>query len=263
MDLGLQGKKAIVVGAARGIGMAVAETLAREGCDLAIAARSEDGVKDAVASLKRYGTNVIGKAVNVKKADDYKDWLNWAIDALDGCDVLIPISSAGGGLGSEKYWHNAFEVDVMGPVRAVEAVLPRMVEQKSGSIVLIATTSAGEAMGGPVSETYSAPLGGRITGHFVASDGKGGVSFTELVDYVPVGRSIAYRVRHFGPDMKGWEDKTGKPVVVPLVAVEGSRWYFDGMTLDRTAPDALTMWVRIEDGGKATDVPFRLVRAAR
>jgi hypothetical protein len=126
----------------------------------------------------------------------------------------------------------------------------------------LAGSWTGEAMGGPVSETYSAPLGGRITGHFVASDGKGGVSFTELVDYVPVGRSIAYRVRHFGPDMKGWEDKTGKPVVFPLVAVEGSRWYFDGMTLDRTAPDALTMWVRIEDGGRATDVPFRLARAA-
>lgn len=150
MDLGLQGKKAILVGAARGIGMAVAETLAREGCDLAITARSEDGVKDAVAQLKRYGTNVIGKAANVKKADDYKAWLEWADAEIGGADILIPISSAGGGLGSEKYWHNAFEVDVMGPVRAVEAVIPGMTERKSGSIVLIATTSAGEAMGGPM-----------------------------------------------------------------------------------------------------------------
>ena len=149
MDLGLQGKKAIVIGAARGIGMATAEVLAREGCDLAITARSEDGVKDAVASLKRYGGKVVGKAVNVKKTDDYKAWLEWAIDALDGVDILIPISSAGAGMGSEKYWTNAFEVDLMGPVRAVEAVLARMTEQQSGSIVLIATTSAAEAMGGP------------------------------------------------------------------------------------------------------------------
>lgn len=161
VDLGLQGKKAIVVGAARGIGMAVAETLAREGCDLAIAARSEDGVKDAVASLKRYGTNVVGKPVNVKKADDYKEWLAWAIEALDGCDILIPITSAGGGLGSEKYWHNAFEVDVMGPVRAVDAVLPTMTGKQSGSIVLIATTSAGEAMGGP--QPYNAMKASLVT----------------------------------------------------------------------------------------------------
>jgi NAD(P)-dependent dehydrogenase (short-subunit alcohol dehydrogenase family) len=161
VDLGLQGKKAIIVGAARGIGMAVAETLAREGCDLAITARSEDGVKDAVASLKRYGTNVVGKAANVKKADDYKAWLAWALEALGGCDVLIPISSAGGGMGSEKYWTNAFEVDVMGPVRAVEAVLPAMTEQKSGSIVLIATTSAAEAMGGP--QAYNAMKASLVT----------------------------------------------------------------------------------------------------
>ena len=161
MDLGLQGKKAIIVGAARGIGMATAEVLAREGCDLAITARSEDGVKDAVASLKRYGTNVIGKACNVKKADDYKAWLEWAIEAMGGVDILVPITSAGGGLGSEKYWQNAFEVDVMGPVRAVEAVLPAMTEQQSGSIVLIATTSAGEAMGGP--QPYNAMKASLVT----------------------------------------------------------------------------------------------------
>lgn len=124
----------------------------------------------------------------------------------------------------------------------------------------VAGSWTGEAMGDRVTETYSAPLGGRITGHFVAGDGKGGVSFAELVDYVPVGRSIAYRVRHFGPDMKGWEDKTGVPVVFPLVAVEGSRWYFDGMTLERTGPDALTMWVRIGEGAKVDEVPFRLQR---
>ncbi|WP_439533157.1 SDR family NAD(P)-dependent oxidoreductase [Polymorphobacter sp.] len=161
MDLGLQGKKAIIVGAARGIGMATAEVLAREGCDLAITARSEDSVKDAVAHLKRYGTNVVGKPVNVKKADDYKEWLAWAIEALGGVDVLVPITSAGGGLGSEKYWHNAFEVDVMGPVRAVEAVIPTMTEQQSGSIVLIATTSAGEAMGGP--QAYNAMKASLVT----------------------------------------------------------------------------------------------------
>ena len=78
------GKKAIIVGAARGIGMATAEILAREGCDLAITARSEDGVKDAVANLRKYGTKVIGSAVNVKKADDYKTWLAETIDALVG-----------------------------------------------------------------------------------------------------------------------------------------------------------------------------------
>jgi NAD(P)-dependent dehydrogenase (short-subunit alcohol dehydrogenase family) len=161
MDLGLQGKKVIIVGAARGIGLATAEVLAREGCDLAITARSEDGVKDAVADLKRYGGKVVGKACNVKNADEYKAWLAWAIEALGGVDILIPITSAGGGLGSEQYWVNAFDVDLMGPVRGVEAVLPTMIAQKSGSIVLIATTSATEAMGGP--QAYNALKASLIT----------------------------------------------------------------------------------------------------
>jgi len=160
MDLGLQGKRAIIVGAARGIGMATAEVLAREGCDLAICARSEDGVKDAVASLKRYGTNVVGAAVNVKREEAYRAWLAQALEQLGGCDVLVPISSAGGGIGSEKYWQNAFEVDVMGPVRAVDAVLPGMVERQDGAIVLIATTSAAEAMGGP--QPYNAMEGSLV-----------------------------------------------------------------------------------------------------
>lgn len=161
MDLGLQGKKAILIGAARGIGMAIAEVLAREGCDLVISARSEDSVKEAVAHLKRYDTKVVGRPVNVKKVDEYKAWLEWAVEAIDGVDVLVPLTSSGGGMGSEKYWTNAFEVDVMGPVRAVEAVLPKMTEQQSGSIVLIGTTSTGEAMGGP--QAYNAMKASLIT----------------------------------------------------------------------------------------------------
>ena len=161
MDLGLAGKKAIIVGGARGIGFAIAEVLAREGCDLAISARSGDAVKDAVASLKRYDTKVVGGPVDVKKPDAYRKWIEKAVDQLGGCDILIPITSAGGGLGSEKYWEKAFEVDVMGPVRAVEVVLPHMAKQQSGSIVLIATTSAGEAMGGP--QPYNAMKASLVT----------------------------------------------------------------------------------------------------
>ncbi|GGC22741.1 oxidoreductase [Novosphingobium marinum] len=161
MDLGLSGKKAIIVGGARGIGYSVAEILAREGCNIALCARSEDSVKDAVAELGKYGTKIIGKPVNAKNADDYKAWFEWAIEELDGVDILIPISSAGGGLGSEKYWHNAFEVDVLGPVRAVDAVIETMTEQQSGSIVLISTTSALEAMGGPMA--YNAMKGSLLT----------------------------------------------------------------------------------------------------
>lgn len=161
MELGLQGKRALIVGGARGIGRATAELLAREGCDVALTARSEDAVAEAVAALKALGVRAFGRAVNVKKADDYRAWLAEALDQLGGCDICIPMPSAGGGMGSEKYWSNAFEVDLMGPVRAVEAALPGMVERKSGAIVLVATTSALEAMGGP--QPYNALKASLIT----------------------------------------------------------------------------------------------------
>jgi hypothetical protein len=137
------------------------------------------------------------------------------------------------------------------------ALPPASVDQ----LAWLAGSWIGTGMGSQVTETYSAPLGGRITGHFAMADGKGGVAFTEIVDYVPLGRSLAYRVRHFNPDMTGWEDQTRKPVVFPLVAVEQDRWFFDGMTVERSGPHTMTMWVRITEKDVTTEVPFRFTRA--
>lgn len=161
MDLGLRGKKAIIVGAARGIGRATAELLAQEGCDVAITARSEEAVAATVTELGRHGTKVWGAASNAKQGDPYKAWLKQAVSELGGCDIMIPMASAGGGMGTEKNWYNAFEVDLMSSVRAVEEVLPGMIERSDGSIVLIATTSAGEAMGGP--QAYNALKASLVT----------------------------------------------------------------------------------------------------
>lgn len=161
MDLGLKGRKAMIVGGARGIGYAVAELMAREGCDVAITARNSDSVKDAVANLRKYETNVIGSASDVNDGEKFRQWVIDTDKELGGTDILVPISSAGGGAGSLKYWQKAFDVDVMGPVRAIDAVLPGMTERQDGSIVLIATTSAGEAMGGP--QAYNAMKGSLIT----------------------------------------------------------------------------------------------------
>jgi 3-oxoacyl-[acyl-carrier protein] reductase len=161
MDLGLTGKKAIVVGGARGIGYAIAELFAREGCDVAITARNDDSVKDAAANLRKYGTRIFGSGANVADGPAFSEWMKQAEEQLEGCDILVPISSAGGGLGSLKYWEKAFAVDVMGPVRAIEAVIEGMTERKEGSIVLIGTTSVREAMGGP--QAYNAMKASLIT----------------------------------------------------------------------------------------------------
>lgn len=131
------------------------------------------------------------------------------------------------------------------------------------SLSWLAGTWRGEGYGGPATEVYSAPQAGQISGHFVQEDGKGGVQFYELMQIVPRGRSLVYRLRHFNADLTGWEDaKAGKAVEFPLMAVEGNRNFFDGLTIVREGPDAITVWVRIgKTGGKPEEMPFRYRRA--
>ena len=119
----------------------------------------------------------------------------------------------------------------------------------------------GEGLGAPATEVYSAPQGGGMAGHFVQEDGKGGVAFYELMQVVPRGGSIVYRLRHFGADLKGWEDATGKAVEFPLVAIEADAVHFDGLTLRRSGADAMTAWVKIRhDDGKTEELAFRYRR---
>src|SRR2546430_1253045 len=75
MDLGLKGKKAIVTGATRGIGRAIAETLADEGADVAICARNQEQVNETVEALKQKGVHAIGGTVDVADGPALKAWI--------------------------------------------------------------------------------------------------------------------------------------------------------------------------------------------
>lgn len=150
MDLGLKGKKAIVTGATKGIGRRIVNLLADEGVNVAICARDEGEVKDAVEALEKKGVKATGKAVNVKKKEDYEAWLTAAAEDLGGCDIFVPNVSAGGGMDSEKNWWNNFEVDVLGTVRGVETLMPFLKKSGSASVVLISSTNALEFFMGPM-----------------------------------------------------------------------------------------------------------------
>ncbi len=161
MDLGLRGKKAIVTGATKGIGRQIVELLAAEGCDVALCARSEDEVDEAVRALKARGVTVVGGAVNVRDGEAYKAWLEKSVAELGGCDIFVPNVSAGGGMDSEKNWWKNFEIDVLHTVRGCETLMPHLEKSGHGSIVMISSTNAVETFYVPMA--YNAMKAALIT----------------------------------------------------------------------------------------------------
>jgi 3-oxoacyl-[acyl-carrier protein] reductase len=149
MDLGLKGKKAVVTGATRGIGRAIADLLAEEGCDVAICARKADQVEAAVADLKAKGVNAFGQAVDIADGPALKAFVKAAGEALGGIDILVSNASAlVQGVGEDE-WKAMFDVDVMGAVRSFEAAKPFLekaaAENGDAAFVITSSVSAAEA----------------------------------------------------------------------------------------------------------------------
>jgi 3-oxoacyl-[acyl-carrier protein] reductase len=160
MDLGLKGRKAIITGGSRGLGRAAAETLAAEGCDVAICSRGAEGVETAKKSLEAKGVKAFGQAVDVGDKDALEAFIAAAIKDLGGLDILISNPSGGNGV-DEKAWKANFEVDLMGAVRTVNASVAALSESDSASVIFISSTAAVETFMGPTS--YNAIKAGLIT----------------------------------------------------------------------------------------------------
>lgn len=158
MDLGLEGRRAIVTGGSGGIGRATAEVLAREGCHLGICARGEEGVEEAVESLEAEGVRVLGRALDVAEEEALRGWIEDTAEALGGLDIAIAnVSALGSGRGEEA-WYRAFEVDLMHTIRTVKAALPHLKESDAASIVIVSSVSAREVFAAQAYGTFKAAL---------------------------------------------------------------------------------------------------------
>jgi len=145
MDLGLRGKGAVVTGASRGIGRAIALDLAREGANVAICARGGDALRAAERELGAMGVKVRAEVCDVGTPAALDEFLESARRALGNVDILVNNASAFAFSDDEAGWRSSLDVDLMAAVRAGWGVIPWMAESGGGSILHIASGSGLEA----------------------------------------------------------------------------------------------------------------------
>jgi 3-oxoacyl-[acyl-carrier protein] reductase len=146
MDLHLEGKVALVAGASKGLGYAVAHALAREGASVSIASRDPKGIADAAARIEREtGSKVMSAAVDVRAGDAIRRWISATADRFGGVDALLTNSGgppAGATLSfDDAAWQDAAELLLFSTLRMVRAAVPLM-QARGGGAILMSTSSS-------------------------------------------------------------------------------------------------------------------------
>ena len=151
MDLGLDGRRVIVTGASRGIGAAAAAALAAEGARCALVARDRAALDAVAAALPNDPVVVVGDLSTAAGVDAS---VASAVEGLGGLDALVNNagSSPGGTLEqvTDAQWQEAFDLKVMGYVRAMRAAIPHLRRAGGGRIVNVGGTAGIRASEGYV-----------------------------------------------------------------------------------------------------------------
>jgi 3-oxoacyl-[acyl-carrier protein] reductase len=164
MDLGLNGKVAMITGASKGLGRAMAQALAAEGVALSICARSAKELEQAAVDLKAAGAKVLAHPADVNDGAAMQAWVAATVKQFGGVDVLV--NNAGGArVGSlaqldDAAWRDAFDLNFFSAVRLSRLCAAEMEKRGGGSIINISSIYGREA-GGPL--TYNASKAAMIS----------------------------------------------------------------------------------------------------
>lgn len=148
MDLGLKGKVAMVGGASRGLGYAVAEALAREGAIVSISSTTPASIDAAGKRLAAAGAQVLAMPVDVRQGDQIAAWGRKTVDQFGGVDLLF--TNAGGPPAGpavsfdDAAWQNAVDLLLFSTIRMVRAAVPSMKARGGGSILVSTSSSVKE-----------------------------------------------------------------------------------------------------------------------
>lgn len=145
MDLGLKGKRALVMGASKGLGRSIAEALAAEGVALVISGRDQATLDTAAAELKALGAaSAVGIPADVARGEDMDRLADGAVAAMGGVDILVlnhggPPPCTAWEMKEEDLvtW---FQRIVVSPIRIAMRLMPAMRERKWGRVIVVGST---------------------------------------------------------------------------------------------------------------------------
>jgi 3-oxoacyl-[acyl-carrier protein] reductase len=157
MDLGLKDKVAIVVGASRGLGKAIASRLADEGCNLAICARGEGPLLETAAELEGKGIDVLAAALDVTEPETADSFVAQTVEKFGRLDILV--NNVGGNRRkpfaetTDADWDEILDLNFGSHVRFSRAAIPEL--KKRGGAILFVSSVFGREIGGPGLSIYN------------------------------------------------------------------------------------------------------------
>jgi 3-oxoacyl-[acyl-carrier protein] reductase len=141
MKISFEGKRVLVAGGSRGIGLEIARVFAESGAAVSICARSEAPLQQAAQALRAHGGLVHSQACDLADAQAVSGWVGAAAQALGGVDVLVNNASGFGRSDDEAGWEASINVDLLATVRASRAALPWLEKSPGASIIHISSIS--------------------------------------------------------------------------------------------------------------------------
>ncbi|HUT48122.1 MAG TPA: SDR family oxidoreductase [Alphaproteobacteria bacterium] len=157
MDLGLKGKNAAISGSSQGIGYAIARALAAEGCNVALSARGQDRLDQAVKDMEDLGVKAVGILCDLSTEDGCKAFIDGAVEGLGGLDILV--NNVGGMIPgkldtlTQEQWSTVLNTNLMGYVYTTKYGVPHLKNSRAGRILNVSGISGTQLLPGALTTT--------------------------------------------------------------------------------------------------------------
>jgi 3-oxoacyl-[acyl-carrier protein] reductase len=196
MDLGLKNKVAMVAGASKGLGFAVAKTLAQEGARVSIVSRDSAAIGTAARQIEQLGAGTaLPFTADIRSAEGIAQWHQATVDRLGPVDLLVT-NSGGPPAGpllsfDDRAWQSAFELLVLSAIRMVHEVIPSMANRNRGSVVMLTSSSVKQSIANLALSNVLRPAVGSVAKTLANEYAGQGIR----VNHVVPGRIATDRVR--------------------------------------------------------------------